>query len=134
MAPPTGFFLHPASPLHDTGWGHVEHQGRLRALATTGPARSPLFPDLPTVGESGMPGFVVESWYGLLGPAGLPAEVVARIQRAVIAMLADPEMRSRLSAAGLEPLSSTPEEFAALIRSELERWGPVVRASGARVE
>lgn len=109
-------------------------EGKLRALAVTGATRSALFADLPTVQESGLQGFIVESWYGLLGPANLPGEVLARLHRETLTMLQDAELRRRLAAGGLEPASSTPEAFAALIRAELERWGPVIRASGARVE
>jgi tripartite-type tricarboxylate transporter receptor subunit TctC len=112
----------------------VIREGRLRAVAVTAARRSPLFPDLPTVEEAGLPGFVVESWYGLIGPGGLPAPILARLQRDTMAVMQEPEMRARLAAAGLEPLTSTPEAFAQLIATELERWGPVVRASGARVE
>jgi tripartite-type tricarboxylate transporter receptor subunit TctC len=112
----------------------VVREGRLRALAVTGAQRSALFPDLPTVQEAGLPGFVVESWYGLLAPAGLPAELTARLHRETLAALDDREFRARLAAGGLEPATSTPDEFAALIRSELDRWGPVVRAAGVRVE
>jgi tripartite-type tricarboxylate transporter receptor subunit TctC len=110
------------------------NEGRLRALAVTGAQRSALFPDLPTVQETGLQGFVVESWYGLLGPANLPAEILARLHADTLAMLQEPEMRRRLAAGGLEPVSSTPAEFAALIRSELDRWGPVIRAAGVRIE
>lgn len=109
-------------------------EGRLRALAVTSAQRSALFPELPTVEEAGLPGFVVESWYGLLGPANLPAEIVARLHADTLAMLREPELRRRLAAGGLEPATSTPAEFAALIRTELDRWGPVVRAAGVRVE
>jgi len=110
------------------------NEGRLRALAVTGAQRSALFPDLPTVQETGLQGFVVESWYGRLGQANLPAEILARLHADTLAMLQDPEMRRRLAAGGLEPASSTPAEFAALIRSELDRWGPVIRAAGVRIE
>jgi tripartite-type tricarboxylate transporter receptor subunit TctC len=120
-----------AVPTSVTG---VIRDGRLRALAVTGARRSALFAELPTVQEAGLPGFVVESWYGLLGPAGLPPEVLSRLHRDTLAILQDPELRSRLAAGGLEPASSTPQEFAELIRTELDRWGPVVRASGAKVE
>ena len=112
----------------------VIREGRLRALAVTGAQRSALFPELPTVQEAGLPGFIVESWYGLLGPAGLPEDIQARLQRDTLAILQEPEMRQRLAAAGLEPASSTPQEFSALLRAELDRWGPVVRASGVRVD
>jgi tripartite-type tricarboxylate transporter receptor subunit TctC len=112
----------------------VVSEGRLRALAVTGARRSTLFPDLPTVQEAGLQGFVVESWYGLLAPAGLPPDLLARLHRETLAALENPVIRARLAAAGLEPATSTPEEFAALIRSELDRWGPVVRAAGLKVE
>lgn len=122
------YFANPASVV-----GPLQ-EGKLRALAVTGERRSALFPDLPTVQEAGLPGFVVDSWYGLIGPAGLSAEVVARLHGAVEAIVATPEFRTRLAAAGLEPLSSTPDAFRDLIRDDLARWAPVVRTSGARVE
>jgi len=122
------YFANPASVVGSM------REGKLRVLAVTGSGRSALFPELPTVQESGLPGFEVNSWYGLIGPAGLPTAIVAQLNAAVTTIVTEPEIRNRLAAAGLEPASSTPDAFRDLIRDDLARWAPIVRASGARVE
>ncbi|MGG5818647.1 Bug family tripartite tricarboxylate transporter substrate binding protein [Falsiroseomonas sp. HW251] len=108
--------------------------GRLRALAVTGPERSPLFPDLPRIGEV-FPGYEVVIWLGLFAPPGLPDAIMARLRAKVAASLADPAMRQRLDAAGgLEPLVTTPERFAALIRSDAEKYRAIIREIGLKAE
>jgi len=88
---------------------------------------------LPTIAES-LPGFEVIGWYGLLAPTGTPADVVARLNAAVIAALKNPELRERFVALGADPLGTTPQVFAEFIRAELSKWGKAVKDSGARVE
>lgn len=109
-------------------------QGRLRAIAVTGPQRSPAFPELPTIGEM-FSGYEVVIWLGVFAPAGTPAPVVATLRDAINASLAEPAVRARLEAAGgLEPLVTTPEGFAALIRHDAEKYGALVREIGIRPE
>ena len=112
---------------------HVK-TGRLRALAVTSAKRTSLLPELPTVAEAGVPGFEATGWYGLLGPRGLPPQIVTKLNRATLTVLGDREFVERYAVLGIEPLGGTPAEFAVYIRSELTKWGKVVRESGARVD
>ena len=104
--------------------------GRVRALAVSGPQRVQALPNVPPVAEAGVPGYSAMQWYGLLAPTGTPQPVVARLNAEALRSLRTGEMRERLAADGAEPQGSTPEEFGALIRSELEKWGRVTRAAG----
>ena len=106
--------------------------GKLRALAVTSPQRSPLEPSLPTMAESGVPGYEVVGWQGLFAPAGTPPEIVARLQAEVAKALRLPEARDRLTSLGAEPGGSTPEEFAAFVRAERQRMGTIIREKGIR--
>jgi tripartite-type tricarboxylate transporter receptor subunit TctC len=108
--------------------------GRLRALAVTSATRSAAVPDLPTVAESGFPEFEASSWFGLLGPAELPREIVLKLRAEVVRALKIPEIRSKLVAQGADPVASTPEEFADYLRSETMKWAKVVKASGAKAD
>jgi tripartite-type tricarboxylate transporter receptor subunit TctC len=108
--------------------------GKLRALAVTGAKRSPATPDYPTMSEAGVPGFVVESWYGLLAPAGTPDAVIAKLHDATVAVLARPEVREFFAKQGADVETSTPAEFAARIRKEKAQWAEVIKASGARID
>jgi len=108
--------------------------GKLRALAVTGAKRSPDFPDLPTIGEL-YPGYEVTIWLGLFAPAGTPEPVVARLRAEVARALADPGVIARLhSAGGLEPMPTTPQQFAALICSDYDKYGKLVREVGAHID
>ena len=91
-------------------------------------------PELPTVDEIALPEFEANTWHGVVVPAGTPAAIVARLNREIVAILHLPEVVERLSAQGAEPVGSTPEEFAAYIRSETVKWAKVVRESGAKAE
>ena len=108
--------------------------GTVRALGVTTAARSPVLPEVPTIAEAGVPGYDTAVWWGLLGPAGLPAEVTARIHRDCAEALHMPAVRERLSGLGAVPIGSSPEEFAALIRTDHETWGPVIKAAGIQAQ
>lgn len=108
--------------------------GKLRALAVTGTSRLPLLPDAPTVAEAGLPGYEATAWHGWLAPAGTPAAIVSRLQSEVAAILRLPDIRERLARDGIEAVGSTPEQFAAYIRAEVDKWGKVVRDAGIRLE
>jgi len=108
--------------------------GRLRLLAVTGAKRSSAMPDVPTVAESGLPGFEASNWFGLMAPAGTPPEIVARLNAEAAKALQDAEVRKKLDALGFEIQTGTPQEFTALLRSETEKWAKVVKTSGARLE
>jgi tripartite-type tricarboxylate transporter receptor subunit TctC len=112
-----------------TALPHVR-SGRLRALAVTKSTRSSAAPDLPTVGEAGLAGFEAVSWIGLMGPAGMPREIVDRLSAEMVKVMADPSVRQRLEAAGAEPVGSDAATFSAKMKGELLRWEPVVKASG----
>jgi len=107
---------------------------RLRLLAVTGAQRSPAMPDVPTVAESGLPGFEASNWFGLMAPAGTPPEIATRLNAEAAKALQAPEVREKLAALGFEIRSSTPQEFTALLKSETEKWAKVIKASGARAE
>ncbi len=107
--------------------------GRLRALAVVTPQRSALLPDLPTVAET-LPGYEVANWYALLGPKGLPANIVARINAAMRETMEDAEVRGHLARHGVEPMPGSAEDLARFIRAETEKWAPIVRESGATVD
>ena len=108
--------------------------GRLKALGTSGARRAAALPDVPTVAESGIPGFSVDNWYGVVGPVGMPKEAIARLNAELVKVLASPELRERFTADGSEAISSTPEQFGAFIRDEVQKWGKVVRAANVKVD
>jgi tripartite-type tricarboxylate transporter receptor subunit TctC len=108
--------------------------GRLRALGLTSLKRSSLAPELPTLAEAGVPGFESLGWYGLLGPAGIPPAIVEQLNRRIQTLLKDQKLVRQLAALGIEPMESTPPQFARYIRGELDKWGEVVRTSGASVD
>jgi len=115
---------------------HVR-SGKLRALAVTSKKRQPTFPDVPTVAESRLPGtadFEAVAWQSIVAPAGTPAPVVERLSQEIAKVIAQPALRQKLENDGFEPGSSTPAQLAAYIRSESERWGQVIRASGATID
>jgi len=108
--------------------------GKLRGLAVTGSRRLASMPNLPTIAESGLPGYEASSWYGVLAPAGTPREIVARLNSELVKALAQPEVRAGLLAEGAEPIGGSPEQFAAHIRSEMERLGKLIREAKIRLE
>ena len=106
--------------------------GEVRAIAVTSANRSPAAPGIPTIAESGLPGFEATSWFALLGPAGMPRDVQARINQETAKVLAMPDVREKLSALGLEAGPGTPEALASLMQSETAKWAKVVKESGAK--
>jgi tripartite-type tricarboxylate transporter receptor subunit TctC len=108
--------------------------GKLRALGVTTAQRTPAAPDIPTLAESGLPGFEASAWYAVYGPAGLPAPVVARVNAALRQALESPRVKDRYAALGLDAETSTPEELAALTRRDLETWTQVIRANRITAE
>lgn len=108
--------------------------GRIRALGITSQKRSPLVPDLPTMIEGGLPGFVTETWYGLLVPTGTPREVVTTLNAVAVKAVQKPEFRERLAQMGADPVAETPEYFVKFLNAEIARWAKVVRESKAKPE
>jgi tripartite-type tricarboxylate transporter receptor subunit TctC len=112
---------------------HVK-TGKLKVLAVGSAKRSASMPQVPTVAESGVPGYEISLWFGMLGPAGMPAPLVSKIQREVSGVLRMPDVRERLATLAADPVGSTPDAFEALIRSEITKWEKVVRSAGLKVD
>ena len=108
--------------------------GRLRALAVTTKKRSAFVPELPTIAESGLPGFDVSTWFGVMAPAATPRPIVNRLHDGIVRALAQPDVEERLAAMGAEPVGDTPEQFGAFVKSEIAKYAKVVKDSGARVD
>ena len=108
--------------------------GKLRALAIVAPQRSSALPDVPTVAEAGLRDFEVTTWYGVLAPAGTAKNVINRLNAELVKIMHSPELKERLAATGTDPLTSTPEEFAAYIKREIAKWGEVVRKAGVKAD
>jgi tripartite-type tricarboxylate transporter receptor subunit TctC len=107
--------------------------GKLKALATTGKARSPLFPDLPTANESGLPGYEAVGWFGLLAPAHTPDDIVAKLNAASVEILNSADVRERLAKLGAEPHPMTPAEYGKFINADLKKWTAVMQAADAKL-
>jgi tripartite-type tricarboxylate transporter receptor subunit TctC len=120
-------------PTISGGLPHAQ-AGRLRALATTGAKRSLATPDLPTMIEAGVPGYVAVNWFGTTVPARTPAAIVSKLSQEIGRILRLPDVGERLLSQGMEPVSSKPEEFSTYIKSEMTKWAKVVKASGAKAE
>jgi len=112
---------------------HVK-SGRLRALAVTSKQRSALVPNVPTVAESGLTGYEIEPWFGLVGPAGIPVEIVQKIHAAAIASLKSPEVASAVAGIGGSVVGNAPTDFGAFIRTEGPRWGALVKEAGVKAD
>jgi len=108
--------------------------GRLRSIAVTSAKRSIAMPELPTIAESGVPGFEAVSWNGVMTPAGVPPAIIAKIQTDVVHALQAPDVRDKLAADGAEPVGNTSEEFTKLIRHEVDKWAKVTKAAGLKPE
>lgn len=113
--------------------GHIK-QGKLRALAVTSAKRVDDLPNVPTLAESGYKGFDAATWFGLLAPAGTPADIIAKLNVEFNKALQDPKLAQRLANEGADPIGGTPEQFAALIKAEIPRWGKLVKDSGATID
>jgi tripartite-type tricarboxylate transporter receptor subunit TctC len=111
----------------------LAREGKLRALAITSIKRSALAPDLPTMAESGFPGFEAVPWFGLLAPAGTPRDVLDKLHGETAKALATPEVRKKFDELGLEPVGNTPVEFAAIIRKETPEWAKVIKETGIKL-
>ena len=116
----------PALPLVKTG--------KIRALGVTSATRSPATPAIPTITESGLPGYEVNNWYGILAPRGTPKEIVSKLNAEIVKILNMPDVKESLAVQGAEPVSGTPEQFAAYIKEETEKWAKIVKYSGARLD
>ncbi|HSU76042.1 MAG TPA: tripartite tricarboxylate transporter substrate binding protein [Burkholderiales bacterium] len=120
------FFATPISSISQI------RSGKARAIATTGAKRDKLMPDVPTVAESGFPGYEALNWYGYLAPAKTPKEIIERLSRDIAKALADPKVLAALNKTGVEPLAMTPDEFGRYIQREYDSWGKVVREAGIK--
>jgi tripartite-type tricarboxylate transporter receptor subunit TctC len=116
-----------------TAWP-LAKAGKLRALAVTTAKRSPIAPEVPTLAEAGLAGYEIGSWQGVFAPAGTPADIVKRLNVEIVKIINMPDVREKLVNLGAEPVGDTPEEFAALVKSEGAKWAAVVKQSGARVD
>ena len=116
-----------------TAWT-LAKAGKLRALAVTTANRSSVAPDVPTLAESGLPGFEVGSWQGVFAPVGTPPEIVKRLNAEIVKILNLPDVRDKLAGLGAELVGNTPEEFAVMVKAEVVKWADVVKKSGARVD
>jgi tripartite-type tricarboxylate transporter receptor subunit TctC len=136
-----------AAAMNDLIAGHVQlmfeslnsiaphaHTGAVRGLAVSGARRSPMFKDLPTIAEAGVPGYDAPTWSGIVGPAKMPRAVVMRLNEAINKALASPAFVDRFGKIGDEPAGGLPEDFAETIRVELAKWADVVKRSGAKLE
>jgi tripartite-type tricarboxylate transporter receptor subunit TctC len=108
--------------------------GTVRALGVTTAKRAPFLPDVPTMAEAGVPGYDTGVWWGLVGPAGMPATIVAQLSSDFVAALKAPAVRDRLNTLGAAPIGSSPKEFDTVIRADYEKWGPIIKAAGMKAE
>jgi tripartite-type tricarboxylate transporter receptor subunit TctC len=108
--------------------------GKVRALAVTSKQRISAAPDVPTFEEAGVPGYEAIGWFGVVAPKATPRPVIDRLNAEIRAALADPDIRARALAAGTEPFTNTPEEFAAMIREETKKWAEVIKAGGIKLQ
>jgi tripartite-type tricarboxylate transporter receptor subunit TctC len=108
--------------------------GKLRAVAVTGPKRTPAAPDIPTVAESGVPGYEVTTFYGVSAPAKTPRPIIDRLHREFVRALNSPDLRERLQGLGAEPVGNTPEQYTAFMQNEIAKWGKVIKAAGIKGE
>jgi tripartite-type tricarboxylate transporter receptor subunit TctC len=108
--------------------------GRVRALGVTGSTRIATLPDVPTIAETGLPGYEVTNWYGVMAPAGLPKDILTKLHADLVKAMKQPDVQQRFAAEGGDATPNTPEQFAAFIKNEITKWGKAVRESGAKVD
>ena len=108
--------------------------GKLRPIATSGPKRTPTAPGIPTVAESGVPGFAVTSWFGVAAPARTPRTIVDRLNSEIVRALNTPDLQERLQGMGADPVGNTPEQYTAFVQNEITKWSKVIKAAGIKVE
>ena len=116
-----------------TAWP-LAKAGKLRALAVTTAKRSPVAPEVPTLAESGLPGYEVGSWQGVFAPAGVPPAIVARLNTEIVKIINMPDVQKKIIDLGAEPVGDTAEQFGAFVKTEVVKWGDVVKKSGAKVD
>jgi tripartite-type tricarboxylate transporter receptor subunit TctC len=109
-------------------------EGKITALAVTGLRRSSAAPDIPTVNESGLPGYEATAWQGVLAPAGTPRDIVVKLNAEIVRILNRPEVKKQLADQGFDTVGSTPEEFGEFIKVEIAKWAKVIKAAGIRME
>jgi tripartite-type tricarboxylate transporter receptor subunit TctC len=114
--------------------GTFVKSGKVRGLAVSGKTRSPSFPDVPTIDESGVPGYETLAWGGVVAPAGLPPEIAARLNAELNKALKTPVIKAAYFNMGFEPIGGSPADFAALVKSEIPKWDAVIKRSGAKME
>jgi len=121
--------------MFDTIPSAISHvrSGKLRALGVTGAKRSPLFPDVPTIAEAGLSGYQTYAWYGLVGPAGIPREVQARLNAEAVKAANSKAFRSRMEPLGFEIMTGSPEKMAEMLKADMARWAPVIKAAGVTI-
>jgi tripartite-type tricarboxylate transporter receptor subunit TctC len=129
LAGQVGAMFSPAS----TVLPHIR-AGKLKALASTGARRTASAPELPTIAELGLAGFETSVWFGIMTPAGAPADVVEKLRAATLAALQAPDLQSQFAAQGIDVVRAGPQEFAALIRSETDKWAKVIQTAGIKPE
>ena len=120
----------------DTAASAMPHvrSGKLRALALSAPKRAPEYPDLPTFAEAGLPQYDTNAWYSMHAPAGTPAEVVRRLNSELVAILKDPDILARFKQLSTDPVGNSPEEFAAFVRAELDKYARIIKAAGIKLD
>jgi tripartite-type tricarboxylate transporter receptor subunit TctC len=111
----------------------LTRSGKLKALGVTGPKRAKALPGVPAIAET-LPGFDITAWYGFMGPAGTPREIVKKVHDDSVSVIRRPDFLERLDRDGIEPVANSPEEFAAQIKTDLARWAKVVKAAGAKLD
>ncbi len=109
-------------------------EGKLKMLAVTSPQRSPLLPDLPTLRDAGVVGVEADAWVGLIAPAGTPEPVLAKIHKETVAVLTEPQVKEKLAKQFVSPIANTPDEFRAVLKEEHDRWAPIIKSAGIKVE
>ncbi|HZM44189.1 MAG TPA: tripartite tricarboxylate transporter substrate binding protein [Burkholderiales bacterium] len=129
MIATVGGQVHFAIPAFPTAVPHIK-TGKIRMLAVTGTRRAPTMPEVPTVAEAGVPGSEFTIWFAAYAPSGTPKAIISRLNQAIVKSLETPEMREQLAKSGVDPESSTPEELAGYLRSEIAKWAKVIKASG----